>query len=332
MQGLLPDLRYALRLLRKKKGFTAVAVLTLALGIGANAAIFTVVNAVVLQPLPYRDAGRLVRIWDSFPTIGFPKANSNAFEFVRLREGSQVLEQVATYGSGTATLTGDGTPERIVTGHVSSNLLDVLGVRPVLGRGFRPEEEDKSRADVVILGYDFWRRRFGGDADVVGRTITLDGRPCTVIGVMPAGFRTPLDLKSAARAELWRPLGLEPSAPLLAGAWQAHWLHVVGTLRPGRTVADAQADATRVVAAMRRDYPEFYRQGSYSTSSPLPCPKTSSATCGRPSCSSWLPSAWYCSLPAPTWRISCSPAPRAGRRSWPSARRWAPAGDRSSDS
>ncbi len=261
MQGLFADLRYALRLLLKKKGFTAVAVLTLALGIGANAAIFTVVNAVVLQPLPYRDAGRLVRIWDSFPTIGFPKANSNAFEFVRLREGSQVLEQVATYGSGTATLTGDGTPERIVTGHFSSNLLDVLGARPILGRGFRPEEEDKSRADVVILGHDFWQRRFGGDATVVGRSITLDGRPCTVIGVMPAGFRTPLDLKSAARAELWRPLGLEPSAPLLAGAWQAHWLHVVGTLRPGRTVADAQADATRVVAAMRRDYPEFYPKG-----------------------------------------------------------------------
>jgi predicted permease len=261
MQGLIADLRYALRLLVTKKGFSAVAILTLALGVGANAAIFTVVDAVVLRPLPYVAADRLVRIWDSFPGIGFPKANSNAFEFVRLREGSRALEQVAAYGGGTATLTGDGTPERIVTGHLSSNLLDVLGARPALGRAFRAEEEDKSRADVVILSHQFWRRRFAADPAVVGRSLTLDGRVSTIVGVMPADFRTPLDLKSSARAEVFRPLGLEPSAPLLSGAWQAHWLHVIGTRQGGRTVADVQADAARIVASMRQEHPELYPKG-----------------------------------------------------------------------
>ena len=261
MNGLFSDLRYALRLLLKKPGFTTVAVLTLALGIGANAAIFTVVNAVVLQPLPYASADRLVRAWDSFPTIGFPKANSSPFEFVRLRQGARTLEQVAAYGSDTATITGNGAPERIVTGRFSSNLLGLLGARPMIGRGFRAEEDEKSQSDVVVLSHRFWQRRFSSDAGVVGRTITLDGRTCTVVGVMPADFRTPLDLKSAARAELWQPLGLQSSAPLMSGAWQAHWLHVIGRLRDGRTLVDVQADADRVVAAMMKDHPELYPKG-----------------------------------------------------------------------
>jgi putative ABC transport system permease protein len=261
MPGLLSDLRYALRLLRRNTGFSAVAVLTLALGIGANAAIFTVVNAVVLAPLPYPTANRLVRVWDSFPAIGFPRANSNALEFVRLRQGSRTLSQVAAYGGGTATLTGHGTPERVVAGRFSSNLLDVLGARPMLGRGFRADEEDASHAAVAILSHRLWQRRFASDPAIVGRAITLDGRACTVVGVMPAEFRTPLDLKSSARAEVWRPLGLEPSAPPLSDVWQAHSLHVVGLLREGRAVADAQADAARVVAEMMRDYPEMYPKG-----------------------------------------------------------------------
>jgi putative ABC transport system permease protein len=180
------DLRYGLQMMRRNPGFACVAILTLALGIGANTAIFSVVNAVLLKPLPYSDPQRLVWIAEVFR--GGAEMNSTA-DYIHFQEQSKTLDHLAAFTSGRVDLTGRGEPERLDSVRATATLFPAFGVAPQLGRAFTPEEDRPGGAPVVILSHAFWQRRFGGDPGVVGQSLTLNGRDRQVIGVMPPGFK-----------------------------------------------------------------------------------------------------------------------------------------------
>ncbi|MEO8452053.1 MAG: ABC transporter permease, partial [Gemmatimonadota bacterium] len=236
IDNLVRDLRYALRTLRRSPGFTAVAILTLGLGIGANTAIFTVVNAVLLRPLPYRDPGRLVVAhYASMSTV------APAY-FLEWQAGARTFDRLGLAEYWTPNLTGFDRPEELVGLRVSAGIFPMLGVEPLLGRVYSPEEEHFGREHVVVLSYDLWNSRFAADSQVLGRTMALDGIATTIIGVMPRGFRfAPF---WATEARLWAPLVLDDRR----ADWSGASLRVFGRLRPGATVAEAQADLRTVAA------------------------------------------------------------------------------------
>src|SRR5215831_15403093 len=184
MQTLWQDLRYGARMLMKKPGFTLIAVMTLALGIGANTAIFSVVNAVLLKPLPYKNPERLVLVWERFSSQGLDQIPISATEFIDYRIQTQVFEQLATFDTNDYNLTGGAAPERIPGAVVTANLFSLLGVTALRGRTFVDEENQAGRDNVVVLSYALWQQRFGADANVVGKTIELNGRAHQIIGVM----------------------------------------------------------------------------------------------------------------------------------------------------
>jgi len=203
IETLFQDLRYGVRTLLKNPGFTVVAVLTLALGIGANTAIFSVVNAMLLRPLPYADDERLVMIGGKFPAAGIKRASVSVPELIDYSDRTHSFAQVGVYGGKDFTLTGRGDAERFSGALVSANFLSLLGVNPALGRHFLTEENQPDRSHVAILSYGLWQRRFGGDPQLIGQEVTLDGLNYTVVGVMPPGFQFPL-----LEAEIWRPLDI----------------------------------------------------------------------------------------------------------------------------
>src|SRR5271157_5306581 len=203
VETLWQDLRYAIRMLTRNRGFTAVAVITLALGIGATTAIFTVVNAVLLRPLPYPHPEELVYVQEILDKFGATPFTGNR-EFVAWRNQSRTLSPVAAYMSTWFNLTGGGEPERVTCGLATTSFFSLLGVRPVTGRLFLPEEDRPGGPPVVILSEALWKRRYGGDPSVVGKGITLDGTTYTVVGVLPATFVIPDRFKSDY--DLWVPL------------------------------------------------------------------------------------------------------------------------------
>ncbi|HEY8231735.1 MAG TPA: ABC transporter permease [Vicinamibacteria bacterium] len=233
-RGLAGDVRYGLRSLRQHPALVAVALVTLSLGIGANAAIFSVVNAVLLQPLPFADPGRLVTFWGSAPQMGIPVVNYPDAAYVYFRTRSRALENVSAYASFTTTLTGAGEPERLRATAVTASFFALLGRMPQHGRAFLPEEEARARNFVTVLGHGLWQRRFGADPRIVGKTLTLDGAPHTVVGIMPPGFDFP------NRAEMWMPLATDPSK---ADCW---CYSTLGRLRAGRSVDDARRELARL--------------------------------------------------------------------------------------
>jgi putative ABC transport system permease protein len=244
LEVLWQDLRYGLRMLLKNPGFTTVAVLTLALGIGANTAIFSVVNAVLLRPLPYDEPERLVWLWDTQPQL--PTAPASLPDFLDWKEQNRSFEQLAAFQSGNMFLnTGDGTRDTPV-GLVTPETFALFRAPPILGRAFTAEETLPGRSRVTVLSYALWRNRFGSDPNVIGRTVELSGAAHTVIGVMPAGFSFP------NQAELWRPLPIDP-AKLDRGP---HYLRVVGRLKPEVTQAQAQAEMSAIAARLAQQYPE----------------------------------------------------------------------------
>ena len=192
------DLRYAFRMLLKNPGFTTVAVVTLALGIGTNSAMFSVVNAILLRPLPFKAADRLLWI-----TEFYPRSNTSfvlAPDFVGWRQQNQTFEEMAAYGTGISPFTnlvvpGVGQPERVHSARVTANFFSLLGIHPFLGREFLPEEDRPGARPVALLDHDLWRRRFGADPAAVGKTVLLDGSPFTVVGVLPADFRFPAEFQ-----------------------------------------------------------------------------------------------------------------------------------------
>src|SRR5688500_10011763 len=186
MNTLLQDLRYGVRMLLKHPGVSIIAIITLALGIGANTAIFSVVNAVLLRPLTYKDPERLVSLWENVPVHGRWRASPANFH--DWKKQNTLFEDMAAYGGSAMSLTGDGAPEQLHGSRVSSGYFAVVGVEPALGRSFTAEEYEVGKDQVVILGHGFWKRRYAGDQKILNRTIALDGTNYTVVGVMPPGL------------------------------------------------------------------------------------------------------------------------------------------------
>src|SRR5580692_3327763 len=202
------DLRYGLRGLRKSPGFAVVVVLTLALGIGANTAIFSVVNAVLLSPLPYADADRLVLVREVLPHAGPQPFEVSGPDISQIQKLNHVFQKVGGFRVWTYEFSGRGEPQRVTANRISSNLFDVLGVQPLVGRVFTSEEELPGHP-VVILSYGLWQSRFDGQLAILGQTVNLDRKPYTIVGVMPRSFVLPLPgMAQGVAAELWVPLGL----------------------------------------------------------------------------------------------------------------------------
>ena len=244
--SLLSDLRYAIRQLVKRPGFTAVAVVTLALGIGANTAIFSVVQAVLLRPLAFAEPDHLVVVWESNPGRGWPRFPASPANYLDWVEQIEVFSGMAGYTTGTTTLTGDGEPARLNAAYSWANLLSVLGVPPILGRSFAPEENQPGNDGVAIISHRLWQTRFGGDPNFIGQTITLDDASVEVVGVLPAEF--------AFRPErdVWRPLTFDFD---VSGSRGAHYIVVVARLAEGFSLERATAEMTAFASALEQEYP-----------------------------------------------------------------------------
>jgi predicted permease len=245
MKVLLQDLHYAFRQMRMRPGFTAVVVLTLALGIGANTSIFSVLDAVLLRPLPFSQPQKLVKVWTRFTGIGLPD-DQNAVsppEFRDFQQLNKSFSDLAAIGTGAVNLGVKGSPQRVVGSSVSPGLFSMLGVQPFLGRTFLAEEGQLGRDHEVILSYGLWRRAFAANPVVVGSTLPVDGVPMTVVGVMPAGFEYP------EQSEIWGPLAFSPN-DLSAASRGNHGLEVLGRVRPELSLAQVQSDMDRVGKTM----------------------------------------------------------------------------------
>ena len=239
------DLRYGFRQLRLNPGFTALAVVTLALGIGANTALFTVVRSVLLKPLPYRDPARLARVWMDNRRLQMHEDWASYLNYQDYKHLSTAFESMAAFTEPSLNLTSDGEPEKVRGAFAEAELFDVLGVRPSQGRLFTSDEENAGKANVVVIGWGLWQRRFGG-ADALGKQLDFDGRRFTVIGVMPQGFAFPIK-----QSEFWAPLVVSDQAKRRVG----YWLQMVARMKPGVTPVQAQAEMDVLGARLEQQYP-----------------------------------------------------------------------------
>ena len=247
MSNLWIDLRYAARSLWRTPGFTTAAIVTLALGIGATTAIFSAVDALLIRSLPYPQAERLVALWVDATRRGMPRTEwTNVADATDWAAELRSVESLYAYRGWDPTLTGSGEPVRLAGTDVTHEFFDVLGVRPLLGRGFTAEDDVPNGPAVVVVSDGFWRLRLGGDPDVIGRAITLDGRPWTVVGVMPPGFAAP----RLPNREVWKPLQLPQDR---RGGF---YLRVVGRLAPGASIAEAEAELDVVQEQLAAAYPQ----------------------------------------------------------------------------
>jgi putative ABC transport system permease protein len=244
---MLKDLRYGIRSLMKRPGATLVALVTLALGIGVNTAIFSAVDSILLRPLPLKDPERLVSIWEHSLRAGINRNEVAPANYFDLRNQNKTLEAVGAFGDLSTNLTGEGEPERLEGQLVTANVFSILGVEPALGRTFLPEEDQVGQHRVVVLSDALWQRRFNRDPSIVNRTITLNGETFTVVGVMPRGFFFP-----ARESELWLPWAMEPEEAQGRGD---HYLRLVARLKPGTTSEQANADLEAIAARLSNDYP-----------------------------------------------------------------------------
>src|SRR5262245_23591029 len=268
---MLADLRDAIRGFARNRGFVAAAVVSLALGIGANTAIFSVASALLLRSLPYQDADRLTILWSRSPGLGISEDWFSTAQYFDIKTASQSFEQVAIAIGGNDNLTGDGEPERIGTVRTSSNLLPMLGARPVFGRLFTPDEDRTGGAGVALLNYGTWMRRFGGDPSVVGRRLTLNGQFYQIVGVLPESFSLRQEvmptLGRAADAEIVLPLPLGPQA---ATTRNREDYNIVAKLKPGVSIGQAQAEMDALTARLRSEHPDFYSPNGGLTFSVVP--------------------------------------------------------------
>jgi putative ABC transport system permease protein len=246
LDRLFQDLRYAFRQLRSNPGFTVVTILVLALGIGANAAVFSVINAVLLRPLPFPDSGQLVQIWESNSSRGEIQETVSPWNFVDWQKQSTTLAQMAVHEYESLALATSGAPQRMDAALVSSGFFQVFQVAPQLGRTFLPED-DHPGSHSVVLSHKGWTSYFNSDPHIVGKAITLDGEPFTVIGVMPATFRFP-----ALGTDLWA----TPAFDLKSRSRGTHYLFAVGRMRPGVALGQAQAEMSAIAHRLERQYPD----------------------------------------------------------------------------
>jgi predicted permease len=259
MGTLLQDIRYGFRGLAKSPGFTAVALLSLAIGISANTSIFSIADTLLLRPLPYKDASRLVILWNRSPGLGITEDWFSTAQYFDIKTLHHGFQDVALAIGGNENLTGDGKPERVGTIHVSSNLLPMLGVEPARGRLFASSEDAKGSAGTAVLGYGMWVRRFGSDPHVVGKSLTINGSTYQVIGILPRSFSLPREvlptLGGAEQADILLPLPLAPDA---AQNRDHEDYNIIGKLKNGITLQQAQAEMNTITARLRQDHPANY--------------------------------------------------------------------------
>ena len=248
MDTLLKDIRYAFRALLRRPGFGAMVILTLALAIGANTAIFSVVNGVLLQPLPYPGSDRLVALRDSNPSKQ-PDSQVAPGHFVEWQKQTTVFSALEAYRTVSYNLSGEGAPERLLAGRVSVGMFKMLGAQPILGRDFLADEEQVGHEKVVLIGESLWRRRFGGDASVIGKTLKMSGESFTVVGVMPMTFRLP----DQRERELWTPIAFKDSEKSLH---QAHYIDVIGRLKIDISVEQARGELNTIATRLAEQYPD----------------------------------------------------------------------------
>ena len=255
------DVKFGVRMLRARPAFTALAVVILALGIGANTAMFSLVHGVLLKPLPFKDPGRLVQLWETNPLRNWTDATASPANLLDWRQRNRVFEDIAFYPgmddrtpmASTSTLAEGGSdPERLRGIQVSTNFFSVLGVSPALGRTFEPADGEAGRNRVMILSDAFWRARFNGDPTIIGREFIVNGRPFQVIGVLPRDFRFP-----AADIQAWGPFVM---APEVAAARRPHYLRPIARLKPGVSIEQARADMAAIAAALEKQYPDTNTQ------------------------------------------------------------------------
>jgi len=240
MDTLRHDLVHAFRSVRKNPAYTIVTILTLALGIGANTAIFSVVNGVLLKPLPYPEPARLLYITSQFPGLGFDQFWVSAPEFLEFRERQRSFEDVGAYRAGAVNLGTADQPRRVNSAIVTSELMPVLGVQPIRGRQFNRADTLPGAEDVAVLSSEIWQSAFGHDESVVGRVVQIDGVPTRIVGIMPSGY----DIHDS-KVQVWLPLTLDPASP---GNRGGHFLYLVGRLKPGVTEAQARTDVESMLA------------------------------------------------------------------------------------
>ncbi|HWZ54050.1 MAG TPA: ABC transporter permease, partial [Candidatus Acidoferrales bacterium] len=260
MNNLIRDLRYALRSFAKNPGFTLAAMLSLAIGIGANTSIFSITSALLLRPLPYKDASRLVILWNRSPGLGITQDWFSTAQYFDIKNGHSGFEDVAIAFGTNDNLTGNGEPERIGTIRISSNLLPMLGYRAAMGRLFLAEEDAAGHNRTALLSYGTWTRRFGADPHMLGKTIAINGTPCEVVGILPKSFSLPREVMPTLygaenQAEILLPFPMSPDA---AQNRDHEDYNIIGKLKPGVTVAQAQAEMATLTARLRQDHPQEY--------------------------------------------------------------------------
>ncbi|HEV2687879.1 MAG TPA: ABC transporter permease [Bryobacteraceae bacterium] len=242
------DIRFALRTFLKSPGFTAVAVLALGLGIGANAALFSVINAVLLRPLSYQQPENLVRIYETFLPSGFGSVSTP--NFIDWRRQNHVFERLEAFSTGSINLQGDAQPERIPLSVGTAGIFDILGTKPLQGRTFTSDEDQLGKPEVAVISERLWRRRFAADPNLVGSNLTLDGKSTTVIGIMPASFQFP---PGSVTVDIWMPLQFSPNNLKQRGS---HWMAVMGRLKPGVDINGAAAEMKQIAANLAQQYPD----------------------------------------------------------------------------
>jgi predicted permease len=248
LEAVLQDVRYALRWLGRNPIFTIAVITTLALGIGATTAVFSVVDSLLLRPLPYPNSERIVRIWNTFSPRGMNEIPLSEPEFLEYRQ-SQSLAHVAGFSLGTLTLTGTGDPLRIPASWGTSDFFPVLGTQPLLGRVFAAQEHQPGHTQVVVLSYKLWKNRFGSNPEIVSKSILLNGESCVVVGVMPHNFKFPSE-----DVDVWQPLPISPVSSNLGN----HYLNLVGDLKPQATLDQARAEMKTILVRIEKKHPSYY--------------------------------------------------------------------------
>jgi len=252
------DVRFAVRTFRHRPGFATIAVLTLGVGMGATTAIFSLIDSVLLKPLPFHEPDRLTMVWEVRPRFNQPRIETAPMNYLDWQQQVSAFESLGAYVNGFANLTGDGPPERLINPQVTPNLFPTLGVAPLIGRWFAEPEGARGRPNVAILSYELWQRRFAGDRGIVGRTIRLDGESHVVVGVMPRGFQFPRE-----GVQLWTPVDFRgwgvPSR-------STFYVYVVGRLKPNVSVEQANAE----LAGVSRRLAETYRENANASAFAVP--------------------------------------------------------------
>ncbi len=250
MSSLITDLRHGVRLVLRAPGFAAVAILTLALGIGANTAIFSTINDVLFRPLPYGDPDRIVMVWEDVSYLGFPRNTPAPANYLDWKARNRVFTDIAATRGAAANLTSGGPPEQVLGRRATANFFGVLDVKPLVGRTFT-DEEDRTGAPVAVISYGLWQRRFGGSQSAVGSDVTMNGAARTVIGVMPAEFS--FRSEAGNPIEFWTPMQFTPAEAANRGS---HYLNVVARLRPDVTIDQAREEMQSIAAQLGREFPD----------------------------------------------------------------------------